>query len=164
MQGTKLLQWAVEGGRDPLVMALLVPRPITRRQETFMDLNLTLHATDQRGRDMLGQVHVMSFREAVHRAVSYFHWSYPKVGGNGSCWVRIHATDRYQHPCSTSHIRKNPKLYPMLYPDLYPEGPPGPPLQRLQCDMTEFVHVDVEGALRHHSSFMDEDGGSPLCV
>lgn len=96
-----------------------------------MDLNLTLQATDQRGRALVGRAHIMSFTEALTNAKSYFHWSYEKVNGDGRCWVRGHATDANPHPCSTSHVRKNAQLYPTMYPDMYPNGPPGPITQRL---------------------------------
>lgn len=114
-----------------------------------MRFNATVEAMDQAGRPMLAKLFMMGFSDAVDGMASYFHWSYPEVGGDGKCWVRVHATDKERHPCSTSHIRKHPLLYRVLYPDLYPEGPPGPLSQRLQCDMSEFTHLDPDAVLKY---------------
>lgn len=126
-----------------------------------MRVNLVIDALDQAGRALRAEAHIMSLVDSLEGRASFFHWSYPDVGGDGKCWVRVHATDRERHPCSTSHTRKHPALYPVLYPDLYPSGPPGPISQRLQCDMTEFSHVDVDQAL-NYERFIDET--TPMCI
>ncbi|ROT66376.1 hypothetical protein C7M84_015605 [Penaeus vannamei] len=126
----------------------------------FVRASLTLDALDQAGRALRAEAHIMSLLDSLERRASFFHWSYPEVGGDGRCWVRVHATDRERHPCSTSHVRKHPALYPLLYPDLYPTGPPGPLAQRLQCDMTEFSLMDFDSAL-DSAPFVDET--TPMC-
>ncbi|KAK3875193.1 hypothetical protein Pcinc_019920 [Petrolisthes cinctipes] len=127
-----------------------------------MSVDLTLEAKDQRGWDLQGSAHIMSFIEALTNNVSYFHWTYTNINGNGTCWVRGHATDKNLHPCSTSHIRKNPHLYPKLYPDMYSKGPPGPAYQRVRCDLSEFTYIDFNFALKYESFLSNET--NQLCV
>lgn len=118
ISGAKNIAWTVEANQEA-VLSLVVPRPVTHGQERFMAVNLSIDALDQAGRALRGDVHIMSFMDALEGDASFFHWSYPEVGGDGKCWVRVHATDKERHPCSTSHVRKHPVLYPVLYPDLY---------------------------------------------
>lgn len=127
-----------------------------------MGVSLTLEAKDQRGWDLQGSARIMSFIESLAYPASYFHWTYTKINGDGTCWVRGHATDNNLHPCSTSHIRKNPCLYPKLYPSTYSEGTPGQEYQRLMCDISEFTFIDFNSVLNYESFLSNET--HQLCV
>ncbi|ROT75850.1 hypothetical protein C7M84_005586 [Penaeus vannamei] len=78
-----------------------------------------------------------------------------EVGGDGDCWVRVHATDRERHPCSTSHVRK----HPALYPDLHPAAPRVPSPRG--CSATWRSSASWTDSALDSAPFVDE--ATPMC-
>lgn len=119
-------------------------------------MTLTINSKDQRAWDLQGTAHIMSFMDSFNnQGVSYFHWTYTNMFGNGKCWARGHAQDTSSHPCSTSHIRKSKIFYSDKYPNLYPSDWP-PEDSIIQCDLSEHMYVHVNDAkVLNYKNYMD---------